>query len=249
MPQTRRLWRSFNLNTTYSDKAYVRQPLSFETYTRCRGSPFCSIYPLHVQLNSEFYSVAIFVEEPDEEYLKRQELDNEGALYKMYNKADSATEGVEKKTRLYEDHQDLQEFVDGIHQTGSALTIYLFDHVDLPSTIDYLVAAAIIQDRDARWKNYYLYRDSNHTHEWLVLPWDKDLTFGRYANAQGVLNDQIWAQADPFVLHGNDLAETLLDDPAIRSMYLRRLRTVMDHFSSRRRHRSATGTTNNVWTS
>ena len=78
---------------------------------------------------------------------------------------------------MYEDHQDLQDFVDGIHQTGSALTSYLFDHVDLPSTIDYLVAAAIIQDRDARWKNYYLYLIQPHARV-ARAPWDKHLTFG-----------------------------------------------------------------------
>ena len=79
--------KEFNLNTTYSDKAYVRQPLSFETY-RDVGAVYSVSFPLRVQLNSEFYSVAIAVEEPDEDYLKRQGIDNEGALYKMYNKAE-----------------------------------------------------------------------------------------------------------------------------------------------------------------
>ena len=60
----------FNLNTTYSDKAYVRQPLSFETY-RDVGAVYSVSFPLRVQLNSEFYGVAIVVEEPDEDYLKR----------------------------------------------------------------------------------------------------------------------------------------------------------------------------------
>lgn len=46
----------------------------------------------------------MFVEQPDEDLLRRAGLDPEGALYKMYNTYTSGTSRVEKKTRLDEDN-------------------------------------------------------------------------------------------------------------------------------------------------
>jgi hypothetical protein len=224
--------REFNLNNTYSDKAYLRQPLAWETY-RGAGVPYCFCTPVRVQQNGVFHSVALLTEHSDERFLERQGLDPKGALYKMFNGADSATSGVDKKTRRDEDHSDLQAFVDGIHLSGEARTRYLFDHLDVPEVVNYLAVTAIINDVDCDLKNYFLYRDTEGTGEWTVLPWDKDLTFGRIFD-NGVLNDDIWAdrypQSHPLALTRNDLFSALYDTPVLRGMVLRRLRTVMDTF-------------------
>jgi hypothetical protein len=226
----------FNLNSTYSDKAYIRQLLAWETF-RDAGVPYCVSFPMRVQQNGDFYSVAIFVEQPGERYLERQGLDPNGALYKVTtrNAVDSSTEGVQKETRLDEDHSDLQALVDGVELAGEERVNYLYDHVSIPSVINCLAVATIIHDRDFGHKNYYLYRDTQGSGEWTILPWDKDLTFGRlgFLLEGGVLNDAIWANHDPEshplkCYTENLLFDALYDVPAIRDMYLRRLRTLMD---------------------
>jgi len=232
----------FNLNSTFSDKAYIRQVLSWETY-RDAGAVGCISFPMRVQRNGQFYSVAVFVEEPEEEFLTRQNLDPEGALYKMTSQLEVADSGVaEKKTRETENWADIQALVAGIQLTGTSRVNYLFDNVDIPACINYWAATTLIHDNDHVQKNYYMYRDTNDTGEWRFLPWDKDLTFGRnYGAGGGVLSDGIWAANDPFShpLFGdsdhqkvdnlwNRLIDALSDTPAIRQMYLRRLRTVMD---------------------
>ena len=71
-----------------------------------------------------------------------------------------------------------------------------------------------------------------------MLPWDKDMTFGRtYLPDQGgTFNDVIWADRDPeshplrSYYVGNRLFDALHDTPVIQEMYVRRLRTVMDAF-------------------
>jgi hypothetical protein len=226
----------FNLTSTYSDKAYIRQILSWETY-RDAGVPYCISFPIRVQQNGTFHSVAVYVEQPGEPYLERQGLDPRGALYKVTtrNALDSSTEGVEKKTRLEEDHGDLQALVDGVKLAGEARTNYVFDHVNIPSVINHLAVGAILHDRDFGHKNYYVYRDTRGSGEWTILPWDKDLTFGRNALAGAVLNDTIWADHDPESHPLKCYTENLLVDalyavPSIREMYLRRLRTLMDEF-------------------
>lgn len=244
----------FNLNSTYSDKAYIRQVLSAETY-RDTGGAYGIAFPMRVQQNGAFFSVAVFVEQPDEDYLERNGLDPYGALYKMadYNVMTSVS-GAEKKTRLYENTSDLQAFITGINQTNTAArTRFLFDNLDIPASINYVAATTLIHDNDHVAKNYYMYRDTRGSGEWQFLPWDKDLTFGRnFTLTGGVLNDTMWANVDgplgsPYAaavspshpLFGdsdhqkadnlwNRLIDAMNDTPEIRAMYLRRLRTVMD---------------------
>jgi hypothetical protein len=241
----------FNLNSTYSDKSYIRQVLSWGTYQDAGAAGSLS-FPMRVQQNGQFYSVAIFVEEPEEELLTRQGLDPEGALYKLECQLDYVNSGVaEKKTREGEGLEDIQALVAGLKLTGTARKNYLFDNVDIPACINYVAATTLMHDNDHVAKNYYLYRDTNGSGEWQMLPWDKDLTFGRnFTLAGGVLNDTMWADQDhpagypayvgpSHPLFGdsdhqkadnlwNRLIDALSDTPEIRAMYVRRLRTLMD---------------------
>ncbi len=230
-----------NVQSSYSDKSYLRQILCWETYEKA-GVQGCFCFPIRMQQNGQFHSVAFLLEQPDEDLLDRHGLDPEGALYKMYNQATSATSGVEKRTRLNEDHSDLAAFIAGILQSGQARYDFLFDHGDIPALISYIAATTLIQDNDHVAKNYYLYRDTEGDGEWQFLPWDKDLTLGRnYTPTGGVLNDTMFADDDPYShpLFGdsshrkidgwwNRLIDACHDSPRIREMYLRRLRTLME---------------------
>jgi hypothetical protein len=228
-----------NLNTTYADKAYIRQILCYETY-RDAGGASSAAYPIRQHRNGAFYQVSIFVEQIDEDFLDRHGLDPDGALYKVYNTLNSySTSRNEKKTRLYENWNDLKSLVNGIAFGGER---YLWDNIDLPAVINYWAATVLVHDNDCVHKNYYIYRDTNGDRRWRMLPWDKDLTLGRnYTNTGGVLNDTIWYRNDPqsHPLFGdsghpkidgfyNRLIHRLLSTPKIRRMYLRRLRTLMD---------------------
>ncbi len=234
-----------DLNTTWADKAFVRQTLSYELYSLA-GCVSSKSYPLRLERNGAFASVAIFVEEPGEKaFLSEHGLDPQGALYKMYNVLNSWQSGVEKKTRLQEGHKDLKQLVQGLQQASSSeLEKFLFDNIDLDQCLNYLAVTSLIHDNDHVAKNYFLYRDSVGDKEWQFVPWDKDLTWGRnYLIGGGVLNDTLWAMNDPFShpLFGdqahpkndgpyNILIDRLYANPRIRQMYLRRLRTVMDQF-------------------
>lgn len=241
----------FNLQSTYSDKAYVRQALAMETY-RDAGAPYSETFPVRVQQNGKFYSVALWLEQPNRTYLERQGLDGAGALYKMFNAMTNAVAEVEKKTRLDEPNTDLQALVNGVapSQTAPARERFLFDNVDMAAVVNYVAATTVMHDNDHVAKNYYAYRDTEGDGEWSLLPWDKDLTFGRnyVKDYGGVTNDPIWANVDFWLqtnrapshpLFGdsdhqksdawfNRLIDAMHDTPSIRQMYLRRLRTLMD---------------------
>jgi len=243
----------FNLNTTWTDKAYVRQPLSYDVYDLA-GSPGSVCFLMRVQQNGEFFSVTAFTEQVDKRLLRREKgIDDDGALYKMFNGGTSGTSGVEKKNREYESNADLIAFVNGINQSGTALENFIFDNVDIPRQLNYLAATVLTQNNDNMRKNYYLYRDSEGSGEWTQMPWDVDLTFGsHYMTNDSIAHDGIWATEDyvlggrnsnapispshPFVgiqeLPGNrswsKIIDKLLENDRFRDMFRRRLQTMVD---------------------
>jgi len=240
----------FNLNSTFSDKAYLRQNLAFNAYDWC-GCPGSESFPVCAQRNKEFFGVQIFIEEPEEELLEREGLDPDGALYKIYDTFNVGA-GAEKKSRQWEGQQDLDAFRRAINN-ASGITKHnnIFDYVDLPRTLNYLVGTILTHQNDHPHKNHYLYCDSDGSGQWFFMPWDHDLTWGSNWTGSSY-HDYIYAADDrvpgkpntvkpshPFVgkqdcqewnYHWNHLIDALLNDDVVREMYLRRLRTVMDDF-------------------
>ncbi|MEM7392750.1 MAG: CotH kinase family protein, partial [Verrucomicrobiota bacterium] len=235
-----------NVNTTYTDKSYVRAVLAFESY-RDAGSAACIAFPLRVEQNGAFFSVALFIEQPDRDYLRRNDLDDDGAFYKVVANSigglagfrHPATVGIEKKTRRDEDASDMQALIDGMALSGTALEQYLFDHVDLPACVSYMAASVVNQNIDRTVKNFYLYRDTEGNREWRILPWDVDLTFGPNAlNTDAIVSSEDSGNGSSHPFMGteqhtytglwNGLLDAIITTPRSREMFLRRLRTIMD---------------------
>jgi hypothetical protein len=234
-----------NLNTTYTDKSYVRAVLAYQHF-RDAGLPCEEIFHVHLRQNGPFYSVCLFTEQVDDDFLSRHGLNPNGALYKGVagSYMDTAA-GFEKKTRLGEDFADLQALVSGAALTGPALEAFLFDNLDVPGVLNFMATVAVSQNIDACNKNYYLYRETEGTREWRYLPWDIDLTFGPNALNTDVMvyNQQDtnapacashpFIGARPYQLHANKynrLLEAVVNTPRTRAMLLRRIRTLADQY-------------------
>lgn len=215
----------FNLNTNLTDKAYLRQALAFETLAAA-GVPSPAAFLTRVNRNGVFYGLDTWIEQMDRDFLRRVDLDPDGALYKMFNRADSADQ-AEKKTRKDEDRSDLQDLIAGINSFGAGRLTYLLDNVNIPELITYMAANTIISDRDHGTKNYYFYRDTEGDGLWQILPWDKDLTFGRNWHG-GLFQDIVTFDNSPVDVSWNRLLAAVYETPLLREMYLRRLRTLMD---------------------
>ena len=234
--------KELNMQSTYADKSFMRVVMAWETYETAQV-PGSKAFLMHTRQNGQFWSVATFVEEPDDRFLERVGLNTLGALYKMNTDASTSTYlNNEKKNRSFEDFSDLQAFLTGIN-TVAGREVFIFDNMDLPTTVNYLAATVLMHDNDHVGKNNYLFRDSGKSNEWAMLPWDKDLTFGRNYDpaAGGVLSDTIWANNDNMShpLFGdsahpkidgpwNKVINALYATPRIQQMFLRRLRTLMD---------------------
>ena len=225
-----------DLLTNWADKSKVRHVLGYEVM-REAGVAAHFAYTVRVEQNGNFFSTADFVEDADEIYLERAGLNPEGALYKVYanllNKdgGNTAYSGVEKKTRKFENNADLQALIDGLDLSGTALSNYIFDNVDLPRCINMLAANSVIRNIDMHSKNWYIYRDTGRSGEWAILPWDLDLSAGRVWNEANTYFDNA-LYTDGFVVTGTSirLVSHLFANPTIRAMLLRRIRTLTDEF-------------------
>lgn len=230
----------FDLNTTYTDKSYVRAVLTAEMQ-RNIGMVCPDIYPIQVRQNGAFYSVALFTENPDEDMLTRYGVDPDGAYYKApTNNLYTTSSTFEKKTRLYETGKaDLDALITNIGLTGTALETYVFDNVDIPAMMNYMATTCLSQNIDASDKNHFVYRDTNHTGEWSMLPWDLDLTFGPNAlNTDTIVYNNNYAShpfigASPYLLSTgkyNRFLEAIIKTTRTKDMLIRRIRTLTDEY-------------------
>ncbi|MBE7507677.1 MAG: CotH kinase family protein [Planctomycetia bacterium] len=246
----------FNLQCNYSDKAYVREILAYESF-RDSGNPSNQVFHVRLQQNGQFFGLYNFLESMDEDYIARNKLDTNAAWYKAdddcrFRSLAQLPNEYQKEQRLTEDYSDLFALLDGINNlTGQAKTDFIFDNVNIPAMLNFLAAQCIVHNNDHVAKNYYLYRDTEGTGRWTCQTWDMDLTFGRnFGAGGGVLSDGIWADDDAphpsntlvspsHPLFGDtnhrkwdDLWNRLINvvhaDLNIRAMYHRRLRTLAD---------------------
>ena len=235
-----------NLNATYTDKSYVRSILTTELH-QGSGTPSPITFPLRVHQNGEFYSVALFVEQCDRDFLRRNDLDPDGAYYKAHPGSTYTSAGsFEKKTRRQENRDDVTDFIAGLRLKGKELENFLMDNVDIPAQVNFMAGVAITQNIDNSDKNHYLYRDTEASGEWFMTPWDLDLTFGPDAlNTDRILaNEERRGAANPnavhpfigsrrFPLHSgktNEFLDRMFNNSRTQDMFLRRLRTMHDRF-------------------
>jgi hypothetical protein len=219
--------KDINLLTNWADKSKVRNTLGYEIM-RKSGHPGHFAFQVRVQQNGQFFSTADMVEDGDDRYLERVGLDPNGALYKMYNRFDSSTTNVNKKTRKEEDNSDLQAVITGLGLTGDNLLRYGYDNLNIPSTINYLAALDMTNNRDHGHKNYYVYRDTEGTGEWTPLVWDIDLNLGRNWVSGPAYFDDTYTNNALRAGQTNRLKTFIFNNATHNQMFLRRVRTLMD---------------------
>lgn len=234
--------RNTSLMAEWGDPSYLRQHLSFWLMAKA-GVPAPFHEPVRVQLNGEFYQLAMHSQVLGEELLERTGLDPDGALYKAVGTVAPdimSTGGFEKKTRKREDERDYLEFTRALaHRSRpQARALELFDRCDLPGVINYLAVARLTQEDDDIWANLSLYRDSNGSGRWRPVAFDMNVSWGLSFGAGGILADRDEFRSHPFWGASgigsnqghNELYDAVIRTPATREMLVRRMRTLMDRY-------------------
>ena len=235
-PERRRV-EEFNLQSHYRDASFMRENVAFAFFNEI-GTPASDTRHWHVRFNGSFFGLFSFVEQVDEDFLRQQGLDPEGALYKANGFPSTLAKGVtealyQKETRKDEPYDDLVEFTEGIN--GSQRFDYIMDHVNLPAMVNEMAGQSVIRNADRLTKNYYMYRDPE-TDLWQRIPWDMD---GAFSTSSGLSNENFASplygdtqhtQAAGQPIYQNFLLDAILDHKITRQMYLRRLRSLIDAY-------------------
>lgn len=220
--------KDLNLLTTYADKSRVRNTLAYAALAMA-GADHHLAFPMRIQRNRDFFAVADFVEDGDDRWIERLGYEPVGALYKVYDGAFSANRG-EKKTRKDEPNADYAALIAGLSLPPAERIAFLYDNLDLARMANYLAGSFLHGAVDCCHKNYYVYRDAVR-HEWWMLTWDVDLSFGRVWTGS-YFDDTMYPELGLFIgrdIGGrNQLLQALYGDPAFVEMYLRRTRTLID---------------------
>lgn len=222
--------KDMDLLTNYADKSKVRNHMAWDMYGRS-GVPAHTSFPVRVQLNGAFHGTWDLLNDPDEEFLKEEGLNPEGALYKMYDNLTATSQG-EKKTRTWEPKTDLQEFINGIRKgTATAKLDYGYDNINIAEVVNFICMNTIVNNTDFGHKNYYVYRDTTGMGVWYELPWDVDLSLGRlWTGTQNYFYDSIVFNQAPGNNNGNGPSDFIMNNADTKKMVYRRLRTLMDEY-------------------
>ncbi len=224
----------FNLLTNYADQTKIRHPLAYSVFEASNHPASHFGFSVTVYQNGEFYGLWDLVEEGDEEFLEREGLDPQGALYKINNRLNSATVEVDKESREYEDRSDLQAIINQIAaaNTSSAEVNLIYDQLDVATLINYIAVQNLISNHDFGHKNQYWYHDVDGTGQWLTIPWDQDLSFGHHWTASvnpPYFDNNLYTNRSA---QGGftDIYQRVFNNADLREMYYRRLRTLVDQF-------------------
>lgn len=192
--------RKANLNSLWTDKAQVREHLAWEL-VRGTGAPWCATEYVRLHLNGEYYGLYLYLEHPDSRFLRRNGIDGDGQLFKAEMgphgiDACDFTPGVsaytwsaygdywQKETNQDGDFAPLADFIDSLHREQGSLAFFQ-ERVDPESLILFQAGQVALGNFDSAVKNHFLLQDAA-AGLWHFLPWDLDLSFGKYFTPDAV---------------------------------------------------------------
>lgn len=229
--------RSVNLLTNYADKTKLRSQLAWEAWSLSGHIMSHWAQQVRVEQNGAFWGLYDMVEDGNEDMLDRFGYNSYDALYKIYDRMLSSA-SAEQKTREDVDTSktDYQAMLNGLAyenpdviQTLTQRRAYAYDNVNIASVVNGLAVHALINNNDWGHKNFYMFRNTNGTGEWALIPWDQDLSSGHtWVSAQSYFNDEIDSQRAIRNGAENRLKKVIYDSPELNKMFVRRMRTLMD---------------------
>jgi hypothetical protein len=151
-------------------------------------------FHLHMRMNGAYWGKMSFVEQMDEDTLKRwgyKVAPEVGPLWKSLSgeysnlrwdvPADQLPYYWQQYTRKKDNASEGQALLDFARGLSGGAPVprskYLFDAVDLPQVINHMAAQTVVLNQDRCTKNFFIYRDPD-SGQWSMFPWDVESGFG-----------------------------------------------------------------------
>ena len=161
----------------------LSEPLAYEVY-RAAKVPAPLTEHLRAWVDGRPIGYQLLIEQPNKAFLKRNERDDSGTMYKVLWYEDGLIKQHEKHTRPAEGHQeliDLHKKLTG--SSGASQWQFIEQNFSIDEFTGYYAVNMCIQNWDGFFNNYWLYHDSGDTGKWEMYPWDEDKTWGDYDGA------------------------------------------------------------------
>jgi len=204
-----------NFMAGWNDKAMLREKLGFDLF-RDAGIAYSATRLARVHtIGGRFHGAYFTIEDPSTHYLRRNDWDADGALFKCRTAMRSGgTGGYEPRSsgapsRL----QEVSRFAAQLNSSsGAALVDFINERVNVEAFIDYQAPQVIMIDGDSVVKNWLLYlgphgQAKTGTARVTCFAWDIDLSHGQMYLTQDqrhhTIHPLFQTQQHPFVGQGH----------------------------------------------
>ncbi len=204
--------RRFVLNASWIDPTFMRNRLTMDMARELGGlSPRLSYRIL--LLNGEWHGLYAVTERIDKPWVKRQDFDKDGNLYKAENslanfaaKADHL-DGYEMEINGDNPTADLASLLDILTYTPTTYDDFeaeVAPWLNIEEFMGWQLVHTLAMNTDTYTKNYYLYHDTDaplghDDHQFRVVSWDADATWGIAWDGQTVdTTASAWHGTDTF---------------------------------------------------
>ena len=233
--------RRIALNAMATDPSQAREWLAWDLIHRL-GLPAPRARFTRLHLNGEFIGLYLDIEWMDAAMFERLGLGAGGALYEPEGEGycgDLSPASVRDAALCWkklspggEGFSDLKQLAESLAAVSSSeFHVWLAQHFDAQSVIDWLVVNTLTQNGDTYNKNYFLHK-AGKDGKWRVIPWDYDLAWGRVADGalpfpRTAYNPFFQYAFPPDLGMENPLKRKLFENPQLYAKYLDRLAEVL----------------------
>jgi spore coat protein H len=238
-----------NLKATYTDPTMMRESISMDLFHALdQPAPRTKYFDLYI--NGIYEGLYIHVERVDEGLLESNGLNPRGTLIADDFRGNLDRPDVNRLSvfgfdidnvtdpeTFLEETMDIRgeaelgafrDLVSWVYNTpaGPEFEEGFYERFDEENFIDWLAIHIIIGDVDSYSDDYWLYLDTDDPDaEWMIIPWDKDLTFGSHTRRLSTVNDYFGYEFTLENIWQNELVGKFLETPALRE----RLNLRMEH--------------------
>lgn len=154
--------------------------LSFELFRRA-GVPSPKSGHIRFNIDGRPLGYYLTVEQPNRGFLRRNERETGGNLYKILWFGRGVVGQHEKKTNRHEGHDDIVNTVASLGRLqGAAQWRYIQQHFNVAEFANYYAVNMCLSNWDGFFNNYFVYHDVRSSEKWEIYPWDEDKTWGDY---------------------------------------------------------------------
>ena len=183
--------KEFNMNSEWAEpgeNSFMRETLAWKALKEM-GVDTLDYYQTQVRLNGEYFGKFSLGEDWDEDPLDDAGYATPGPLMKSISgeysnlrwDLDPWQAQFYYRAIILKDEEVFKDFSDFTLGLAGAYcdsrSAYVYDHVNLPKTINYMAAMTLMLNQDRCTKNFYVYQDPKDE-LWTMLPWDLEASFG-----------------------------------------------------------------------